>query len=50
VPRDLSLDNVIAHIDKGVLIRKSLNLFYEHMTSFSQLELKIVGDALNDNN
>ena len=34
VPRNLSLDNVIGQMQKGVSTRRSLNHFCEHMTFF----------------
>ena len=37
-PRDLTLDNVIGNIQKGVSTRKSLNNFYETMAFVSQVE------------
>ena len=48
VPRDLSLDNVIGEIHRGVSTRSSLNLLCEHMAS--QIEPKSIQEALNDSN
>jgi len=50
VPRNLSLDNVIGQVQKGVSSRKSLNHFFEHMTFVSQVEPRTVTEALEDNN
>jgi len=49
-PRELTLDNVIGDIEKGVSTRKSLNNFYETMTFVSQVELKNLNKALQNNN
>ena len=35
-PRDLSVDNIIKDIEKGLTTRHSLNLFYEHTAFVSQ--------------
>jgi len=50
VPRNLSWDNVIGQVQKGVSTRRSLNHFCEHMAFVSQVEPKTVVDALEDNN
>jgi len=50
VPRNLSLDNVIGQVHKGVSTRRSLNRFCEHMDFVSPVEPKIVAEALEDNN
>ena len=50
VSRNLSLDNVIGQIHKGVSTRNSLNLLCEHMAFVSQIEPKTVQEALNDRN
>ena len=49
-PRDLTLDNVIGNIEKGVSIRKSLNNFCEAMAFVSQVEPKNLNEALKDRN
>jgi len=49
-PRDLTLDNVIGKIEKGVSTRKSLNNFCETMAFVSQVKLKNLEEALQDNN
>ena len=49
-PRDLTLDNVIGNIEKGVSTRKSLNNFCETMAFVSQVEPKNLNEALKDNN
>ena len=48
VPRNLSLDNVIGQVQKGVSTGSALNQFCEHMTFVSQTEPKTVADALED--
>jgi len=50
VPRNLSLDNVIGQVQKGVSTRISLNNFCEHMAFVSQVEPKTIVDALEDKN
>jgi len=49
VPRNLSLDNVIGRVQKGVSTRSTLNQFCEHMAFVSQTKPKIIVDALEDN-
>ena len=50
IPRNLSLDNVIGQVQKGVSNRSTLNQFCEHMAFVSQTEPKTVVDALEDSN
>ena len=50
IPRNLSLDNVIGQVQKGVSTRSALNQFCEHMAFVSQTEPKTVADALEDSN
>jgi len=50
VPKNLSLDNVIGQVQRGVSTRSSLNQFCEHMEFVSQVEPKTVADTLEDNN
>ena len=51
VPRNLSLDNVIGQVEKGVSTRRSMNHFCEHMVFVSRVEPKTVTEeALEDNN
>jgi len=50
VPRNLSLDNIIGQLQKGVTTRRSMNHFCEHMAFVSQVEPKSVSEALEDNN
>jgi len=50
VTKNLSLDNVIGQVQKGVSTRRSLNHFIEHTTFVSQVEPKTVADALEDSN
>ena len=49
-PRDLTVDNVIGNIEKGVTTRKSLNNFCETMVFVSQVEPKNLNEALKDSN
>jgi len=44
------LDNVIGKVQKGLSTRRSLNNFCEHMAFVSQVEPKIVTEALENNN
>jgi len=48
VPKNLSLDNVIGQIHKGVTTRRSMNHFCEHMAFVSQVEPKSVTETLED--
>ena len=50
VPRNLSLDNVIGQMQKGVSTRSTLNQFCEYMAFVSQTEPKTVADELEDSN
>ena len=50
MPKNLSLDNIIGQVQKGVSTRRSLNQFCEHMAFVSQVDTKSVADALEDNN
>jgi len=50
VPRNLSLDNIIGQIQKGVTTRRSMNHFRKHIAFVSQVEPKSVGEALEDRN
>jgi len=49
-PRDLTFDNVIWNIGKGVSTRKSLSNFCETMAFVSQVEPKNLNEALKDSN
>jgi len=49
-PKDLTLDNVIGKIEKGVSTRNSLSNFCKTMAFVSQVEPKIFEEALQDNN
>jgi len=50
VPRNLSLDNIIGQVQKGVTTRRSMNHFCEHMAFVSQVEPKSVSEPLEDSN
>jgi len=50
VLRNLSMDNIIGQVQKGVSTRRSLNHFCEHMAFVSQVKPKTIADALGDNN
>jgi len=49
-PRDLTLDNVIGKIEKGVSTRNSLNNFCKTVAFVSQIEPKSLEEALQDSN
>jgi len=49
-PKVLTLENVIGNIEKGVSTRKYLNNLCETMVLVSQVELKNLNEALQDNN
>ena len=49
-PRDLTLDNMIGKIEKGVSTRNSLNNFCKTMAFVSQVEPKNLEEALQDSN
>jgi len=50
VSRNLSLDNIIGQVQRGVSTRRSMNHFCEHTAFLSQIEPKTMGEALEDNN
>jgi len=50
VPRNLSLNNIIGQVQRGVSTRRFMNHFCEHMAFVSQIEPKTVGEALEDSN
>jgi len=50
VSRNLSLDNIIGQVQKGVTTRRSMNHFCKHMAFVSQVEPKLVSEALEDSN
>ena len=50
VPRNLSLDNIIGQVQKGVTTKRSMNHFWKHMAFVSQVEPKSMGEALEDSN
>ena len=45
-PMDISIDNIIQDIEKGVTTRHSLNLFCEHTAFVSQVEPLSIEEAL----
>ena len=49
-PRDLTLDNVIGKIEKGVSTRNSHNNFCRTVAFVSQTEPKSLEEALQDSN
>jgi len=49
-PKDLTLDNVIGKIEKGVSTRNSFNNFCKTMAFVSQVEPKNLEEALLDSN
>ena len=49
-PKDLTLDNMIGKIEKGVSTRNSLNNFCNTMAFVSQVEPKNMEEALQDSN
>ena len=49
-PRDLTLDNVIGKIEKGISTRNSLNNFCRTVAFVSQIEPKSLEEALQDSN
>ena len=48
VPKNISLDNIIGDISKGVSTRSQLGQFYLNVAFVSQLDPKSVSDALKD--
>ena len=50
VPRNLSLDNIIGQVERGVSIRRSMNHFCKHTAFVSQIEPKTVGEVLENSN
>jgi len=49
-PKDLTLENMIGNIEKGVSTTNSINNFSEMMVFVSQVEPKNMSEALQDNN
>jgi len=48
ISRDLSVDNIIGQIQKGVSTRSVVSNYYKHMAFLSQVEPKSTKDALKD--
>ena len=48
ISRDLSVDNIIGQIDRGLSTRNSISNYYKYMAFVSQIEPKSIGDALKD--
>jgi len=46
--KDLSIDNIIGQIHKGVSTRRSMENFYDHTTFVSKFEPQLVSEALKD--
>ena len=48
IPRDLSVDNIIGQIHKGVSTRRSMENFCNHTTFVSKIEPKSICETLKD--
>ena len=48
IPRDLSVENIIGQIQKGVSTKRTISNYCKHMTIVSQVELKSISEALKD--
>jgi len=48
IPRDLSVENIIGQIQKGVSTRSTVSNYCEHMTFVSQIEPKPNEEAFKD--
>jgi len=48
IPRDLSVENIIGHINKGVSTRRTVANFSNHTTFVSKIEPKTINEALKD--
>jgi len=48
IPRDLSVENIIGQIQKGVSTRSAISNYYKHMAFVSQIEPKSIEEALKD--
>jgi len=48
IPRDLSVENIIGKINKGVSTRRTISNFCNHMTFVSKVEPKSINEALKD--
>jgi len=48
IPRDLSMENIIVQIQKGVSTRRTISNYCKHMAFVSQVEPKSISEALKD--
>jgi len=48
IPRDLSVENIIGQINKGVSTRIFVSNYCKHMAFVCHIEPKFVGEALKD--
>jgi len=48
IPRDLSVENIIRQINKGVSTRRNVANFCNHTIFVSKIEPKTINDALKD--
>jgi len=48
IPRDLSVENIIGQIQKGVSTRRTVSNYFKHMAFVSQVEPKSICEALKD--
>jgi len=48
MPRDLSVENIIGQIHKGVSTRRAISKYCRHITFVSQVEPKSIDEVLKD--